>query len=525
MKKLNDHILTAILLLFILVFSSIPNQFGYTSETNDLAFKGIFYDPQDYAVHISMMQAGWQGDWAYQLRFTSEELHPAFIRLFYIFLGQASRWANIEVEFMFQAARWLFGLSALFVLDILFQRIFQDKTTARFAFLLSVLGAGVGWLQLILGVPLKPISPIDLWFIDAYFLFSISLFPSFSFTLTLMAGALYLFFDFLDNGGTQKVVWICLLAVIGQLFNPIAFAVVDVAMLGSVLFTWWDREKFLPKHGYALVMIAFAQIPLLTYNLFILMGDPIWSQFTLQNKTLSPPPIYYLWGFAPFWVFAVVGMIKSIRKRDPIFGAMTVWVVSGFAFAYLPVLIQRRFLLGITIPLGALAIYGLQSLINKLPKSFSSLKRRENLFMFTHLLIASISSIFLILNASLYVLARPDNLFYPRDLKAAAEWLNRNALPNEFVLADVGTSQILAQLTPLKVYVGHEMETLYFDDKENDMRAYFNGAVSSEWLLGTPIQWVIYGPYEHEINPLFLPDAHLKLIYQNKTLKIYKVRP
>ena len=181
MKRINEFALITSLSIFILIVSSIPYRIGYKSETSNLVFKGIYYDTQDYAVHISMMQAGRLGDWAYQFRFTSEEHSPAFIRLFYIFLGHISRWTRLDVETIFHIARWVFGLMALYAIENLFKQSFPENTTARFAFFLTVFGAGIGWLQLILGAPLEPISPIDFWLIDAYILFSISLFPSFSF--------------------------------------------------------------------------------------------------------------------------------------------------------------------------------------------------------------------------------------------------------------------------------------------------------------------------------------------------------
>lgn len=525
MKKTSflNHLGFFVIAISILGFSSIPIWLGRQAETDSLVFRGTYVDTADYAVHIAMMQAGRLGEWAYQLRFTSEEHAPAFIRLFYILLGHISRVLRLDVETVYHAARWIFGFTALFAIDRLFQKIFSSKTPARFTFFLAVFGAGIGWLQLILGVPLEPISPIDLWLIDAYILFSMALFPSFSLMLALMAAGLHFFLLFLEDGNWKHIVWVGSLAITSQLFNPIAFAVIDLSMVGAVLFHWWRNKKANFKQGYALLILTFVQMPLFAYNLLILARDPFWSRFTLQNETLSPPPIFYVWGFAPFWLFAIIGIIRSIREQNPTMGAMSTWVISGFVMAYLPVLIQRRFLLGITIPLAVLAIYGFQYLETKLPIALQALKKRENLLRFTYVLLASISSLFLTLNSSLYVLGHPSNLYYPRDLEAAIQWLDNNSSPNDFVLAEVQTSQILAQKTHLKVYVGHEMETLYFHNKEAVMQAYFNGTISDEWLSQTPIRWVIYGPYESEIASSFQPSLSLEPVYQNESVKIYKV--
>ncbi len=521
---LKDFLSFSILAIAILAFSSIPFWVAKSAETDSLLFRGTYTDEADYAVHISMMRAGRMGDWAYQMRFTSEEHQPAFLRMFYIILGHFSKWVNLSVETTYHAARWMFGFIALLSINQLCLKVFREKKLAQTAFLLSVLGGGAGVLQLLFnGAALRSISPIDFWLIDAYVFFSISLFPSFSFTLAVMAIAMNLYLDYLNTGKWQTVVLISLLAVASQITNPIAFAVIDIAFAGATFILWWKNRKIELRHFYALSVIALAQIPLLTYNFLILQRDPIWSLFTLQNQTLSPPPIFYIWGFAPFWVFAIYGIIITFRERNPVMGTMAVWVISGFILAYLPLLIQRRFILGITIPLGILAVYGLRDVIKKISVKSPNIIKRETLVYFTYILIASISSIYLSLGLSLYMQARPTDKFYPRDLENALVWLDENAIPNDFVLADIKTSQLVAQRTRLKTYIGHEMETLYFSNKKSIMEAYYKGIVPEDWLEQTPVQWIIYGPYEKEISNSFKADPKLEIVYKNNTVTIYQV--
>lgn len=94
MKKIiqeKDLFWFAIIAIIILTFSSIPFFVGVSSETDEWRFKGIYFDTEDYAVHLSMMQAGRLGDWAYQLRFTDESHSAAYLRLFYVVLGHFSK--------------------------------------------------------------------------------------------------------------------------------------------------------------------------------------------------------------------------------------------------------------------------------------------------------------------------------------------------------------------------------------------------------------------------------------------------
>jgi hypothetical protein len=521
---IKDFLWFSIIAIAIMAFSSIPYWAAHFAETSELRFRGIYFDEMDYSVHISMMQAGRMGDWAYQMRFTSEAHQPAFLRMFYIILGHISKWINLAVETTFHLARWVFGFFALYAIYQLCRKIFPNLNQARAAFLLAALGAGVGWLQLILGAPLTPISPIDLWLIDAYVFFSISLFPSYSFTLVLMTSALNLYLDFLTTGKWRIIVFIGLFAIASQITNPIAFAVIDIAFIGATFILWWKNKKIELGHLYALCMIALMQIPLLIYNFLILRHNPIWSQYTVQHQTFSPPPIFYIWGFAPFWAFAIYGMILAFREKNPNITALSAWVISGFILAYLPLITQRRFLLGITIPLGIVAIYGLNHFIKQISIKIPAILKREQLIYFAYILFSSISSISLSLGSSLYLQTHPDNNFYPRDLMNAFVWLDENATPNDFVLADIRTSQLAAQQTRLKLYLGHEMETINFADKMSNMEAFYNGSAPSGWLQQTPIHWVVFSQYEKEVASSFIPGPDLELVYQNKTVRIYKAK-
>ncbi len=526
MKNQNgkkDFFWFSIIAFAILAFSSLPYWVARSAETDELLFRGIYFDEMDYSVHISMMQAGRMGDWGYQMRFTSEEHRSGFLRMFYIILGHISKWINMDVETTFHFARWVFGFFALYAIYQLCRKILPNPNQAWAAFLLAVLGAGAGWFQLILGTPLQPISPIDFWLIDAYIFFSISLFPSFSFSLAMMAWALNLFLSYLEEGKWQTVLWICLLAVLSQTTNPIAFAGVDTSFAGAIILLWWKNGKVESRNLLALFVIAIAQIPLLIYNFLILKYDPFWSQFTFQNQTLSPPPLFYFWGFFPYWLFALYGIILAFHKANSYMAASATWVVSGFALAYLPVFIQRRFIFGITIPLAILAIYGLSHFLNFISVKLTGIAKREGLAYFAYILLSSISAIYLFLGMSLFMQALPTKAFYPRDLENAMVWLDKKATPNDFVLANISSSQLVAQRTKLKVFVGHEVETIDFESKKIDMEYFYMEKLPDEWLKNTPIQWVIYGPYEKEISSSFAASSKLKMVYQNDSVIIYKV--
>ncbi|MGZ9234018.1 MAG: hypothetical protein ACXW4E_00710, partial [Anaerolineales bacterium] len=462
----RDRLWIGLVSALILFWGSIPTWAGYQAQTRELRFRGTYYDPQDYAVHIGAMEAGRQGEWAYQFRFTTEPHNPAYIRLFYLVLGHFSRWFGINSEYAFQLARWILGLMALFALYKLMGQIFPDRFWARVAFLLATLGSGLGWLQLIFNWTSTRITPIDFWLVDDYVFFSLSVFPHFAFVTTAMCLALGLWLDFLKRPRWKKIPSIALLAIFVQFVNPIAFATVDLGILGAALFLWLEIRKIRREDLLALVTIALSQIPVLTYNYFVLSNDPLWNQFTAQNQTLSPPPDYYLWGFALFWPLALLGIVTAFRTKSHVLGASLFWVINAFILAYSPVFIQRRFLQNITIPLGILATAGLTTLFEWGTKRSPGLLRWRSGLIILFIFLLSLSSIQISLGQAAYLQTHPGSLYYPASLEEAISWFDKNAQYNDFVLASEQTSQILVQKARLRAYFGHEMETLNYQDKK-----------------------------------------------------------
>ena len=505
----------------ILLWGSIPTWAGYRAETDDLRFRGIYFDSQDYAVHISMMEAGKHGETAYQFRFTTEPHDSAYLRLFYVGLGHISRLLNLSTETTFQWTRWLLGYVALLSLYQLTQRIFHDLFWARTAFLLATLGSGLGWLQLIFNWTSGPITPIDFWLIDCYVFFSLSLFPHFAFVTAGMCIIIGLWLDYLETPRWQSILWITVTAVLVQLANPIALATVDAGLVGATLASWWKGRRIRWRDIPALGVVAATQLPLLAYNFIVLTNDPIWSQFTAQNKTLSPSPEYYLWGFAPFLPFMVIGFIDLFRSRSKASAASLFWIISGVMLAYAPIFIQRRFLQDITIPLAILAVHGLIRIFETRPAQSPAVKRWRSSLVILFVFAASLSSIQLSLGRMLYLRTHPADSYYPASLEDAVAWLRNNVQYNDFVLASEWTSQVLAQKSFVRVYLGHEMETLDYEGKQKIVTSFYEGGM--EWLASTPIKWVVYGPYERTINPGFNPADNLALVYDTQDIKIYKV--
>jgi hypothetical protein len=313
-----------------------------------------------------------------------------------------------------------------------------------------------------------------------------------------------------------------LAAVLVQFVNPIAFATVNASLGGAMLFKFWKSKRIYKQDFVALIIIALVQIPLFRYNYIMLTQDPVWSRFTLQNQTLSPPPDYYLWGFAFFWPFAVLGSIDAIQKKSISGGAAIFWIISGFLLAYTPVEIQRRFLVNITIPLAILAIQGSIRIFESKAVRQAGIYYRRTSLIIGFVFLASMSSFQLGLGQTAYLQTHPKNLYYPASLDPVIEWFRQNAEPGDVVLAEEATSQILAQKAGVQVYSGHEMETLDYKNKQSYVKAFFKGSLPE--LAARPIKWVVVGSYERQFHYQFRSTDNLKLVYRTEEFLIYKIK-
>jgi hypothetical protein len=523
-KDKKDLLWISIVSMLILVWSSIPTWAGQLAQTKDLHFRGVYFDPQDYSADNSMMQSGMQGQWGYELRFTSEPQHPAFVRLFYVALGHVSAWVGLAPERTFELARWILGFAALFTIYDLFRRVFPNRYWARAGFFLAVLGSGLGWIQLLFHWLPGVITPIDFWLIDAYVFFTLSLFPHLIFALTGACLATSLWLDYLEKQHWRNLALIACIAILVQFVNPVAFAVVDFGFVGATIFAWWQNRKINWPDIRALAILALAQAIPVAYNFIVFTRDPIWTQFTAENQTLSPPPLYYLWGFAPFWILAIGGGLLAMRQKSPAIGVSITWILAAFLLAYSPLLIQRRFLLGITVPLAIVSTWTLMKLFENGESKIPNLNRLRASLVLLFILIASCSAICLSLGRAIYLQTRPADFFYPANIDDAVQWLNQHAQTDDFVLASEQTAQIVAQKTGLRVYYGHELETLNFSAKQENVISFYKNTQPEDWIKGTLVKWVIYGPLEQDISSNFSPAQNLELIYNSKGVKIYAVK-
>ncbi len=510
---------------------------GYRAQTDEWVFSGAVFNRLDTDVYLASMQAGAAGHWAYRLRFTSEPHPGIYAKLTYVLLGHAARASGLSVPVAYQVFRLLFGLLACLAIYALMAQVFTGLFWRRLAFLWAVLGSGLGWLQLAAGwLPRPDISPIDFWLHDPYPYFGILAAPHFSLITALLAGMLASFLSWLRRPRGWKIVSVALLGVLLQFLQSYAPLLADLALLGTGVAVMIRQRRIVWRVVYALGIVGLTQMPLLVYGMRVFLRDSLWSEFVRQNVTLSPPPVYFLWGFALLWPPALVGAWRALRgcfrlpgQRDgnpppdaqddnPAGLAAVMWVVGALILAYLPWNLQRRFTHALMLPLSMLAVMGLLDWERR-----SRLAARRGAMSLLGL--SAISSLYLTFGFSLLLFTRPPDRFDPASVVAAAGWVGAHVAADDVVLSAPHSGQVLAARGGVVVYIGHPIETLHYDEKTALVTAFYRGEVSLIDLPACGCDWLLVGPYERALNggAAFIPPPGAEPVYRNAEVIVYRL--
>src|SRR5690606_19592135 len=210
---------------------------------------------------------------------------------------------------------------------------------------------------------------------------------------------------------------------------------------------------------------------LTVYHLWAVRSDPVWSDFAAQNLTLSPPPVYYVLGYLPFWLPTILAGRRLLQ----------LWVLIVAVLVYAPLPAQRRYLLGVQTPLSVLAAYGWSSAV--LPRLRQGYGR---LATAVYLVFASVGVVGM-LAANVAGVLQAEGLYYSPDEWAAAGWLREANSDQDAVILTTfdrsgqGSGGRVVAATGQRVYAGHWIETAFLDEKVNNLHRFFAAETSDDW--------------------------------------------
>jgi hypothetical protein len=526
--------------LIALIVSNLPYLMGWLRQTPDLIFTGIIFNAIDANAYLAVMQQGWHGQWLMTLPFTVEPHPPLFLYEFYIVIGNISRWLFLSPLAGYHLFRLLGGFF-MFAAAYEYLSLHVRWPAARdIAFVLLCIGSGVGWwMQAFMPVGPEGISAIDFWLMDAYAFFSVLLVPHFVFAWGLALTLLNTISRSALGLGKHNWLWAFVagagLAVVHPKVTP---AIGAVAAATAIMFAWRMRPRALAVL-VALVASGVGVLIPASYYIYAMSTSPIFAALTRQDITMSPPIGYYALGFGLVTALALAGASVVYKKQGIRELPLLLWPLIVLFMLYMPVQIQRRFIMGVQVPLAGLAGIGIVVVVlpairrwwgdRVIAKRYPA-RRLRLLALNLMLAVSAMSNVLLLLIYSLNAWGRSPTMFVSNSLVQAATWLDDHSTDTTFTLSAYPTGNYIPANSSARTCIGHWNLTIDFYTKEEKVTRIFDASTSStnrEALVRElGCGFLLYSPAERALGKFDPATApYLNLRFSLPDIDIYEVLP
>ncbi len=101
----SQWLLIILLAVGLVALMSLPYWLATTTARPGTFFTGIIMNPEDSQTYFAKMRQGYDGQWLYTIPFTTEAHEPAWVGVFYVWLGQAARALGVSLTAVWHGAR------------------------------------------------------------------------------------------------------------------------------------------------------------------------------------------------------------------------------------------------------------------------------------------------------------------------------------------------------------------------------------------------------------------------------------
>lgn len=525
--------------LVALAAIEVPYLLAYAQAARGHIFVGMFWAPHDFAQYSAAMREGAaSASWLIHDHLSGEPHPPTLMYTFYVALGKLAALLNFD----FQVA---FHVGEIAARGILLGSIYLFSTSAlttvgerRVALILSAfssgLAASLAILAAVIGAPLELLTT-EFHRPEVSTFVTLLAAPHLGLGLALLLLTAHGYLSSCSTAGWTSPLLTGLAALGLSLTNPFSLVTLFVVLLCHLVLLWARQSPRLCRAALSGGVIVLVALPPLAHNVFVFGRDPFWSaSYVRQNIQYSAAPADLALGWGVLVPLALLGLPVVLRPLTLGRSLILVWIVASLLLMYAPVGFQRRFAFGLHPMLAILAAVGLVRLwawvgcARPFPRSLIrpavSLGLGQALFGSTLLLyFATLQQV----RGSDNVIAN-SGLFQSTHTRRAADWLASSTGADDVLLAGVHTSNYFAGIVPGRVFVGHWVATVDFEDKERAMNRFFRAdvvdAARLPFLVANNIRYVAYGPRERAIaaSPPTL-SPYLNLVYENAELSIYRV--
>lgn len=507
-----------------------PYLYAYWQNGSDHFFGGFLLNPIDGNSYLAKMYQGWLGNWLSHLPYTSQPGDGAYLFMFYLALGHIARVSGFSLQLTYHIARIIGSFALLVAIWSFYRKVLPTQRSQRLAFGLALFGSGLGWLAAVFGA-----FTADLWVAEGYPFLSAYANPHFPLGMAIMIWILspgsFIQVDSQGKSGFRAVFLLFALSLILSIILPFGVVVAGTVLAGMALWESWKGLINLKKTSWTasqvfrilciseasqkLFWLCLGGLPVFLYEGWIIRSDPIFAIWNSQNLTVSPPLWDLFASFTPVLLLGLLGGWIIFRDRYPDTRTLVVWSSLGLLLIYLPLGLQRRFILGYLIPLAGLAGIGLDFI-------FRNKRRLGLVVLIVFIILAFPTNLMIILGGVQAVNSGNPSIYLTQNERNALAWIEANTTPNSLILASPQMGLFIPAYTGRRVLYGHPFETINADKMEIMVLLLLKGNVDEADLSTlNNIDYLFFGPRERELVD-FPNQQNMKVVFSSGGTRVYK---
>lgn len=499
-----------------LVLANLPIALAFLTAPSGTVYTGIDSTaPGDVNVYLSYLEQARQGHLVFRDLFTSEPQRPMIFNSFWLGLGLLGSLLRLEPLAVYFLSRIVLGAVLLILLYGLASKVFQDVRLRHIAFVLAVFASGIGaWAAPIIdawfhgNIP-GPGWPMDLWVSEAFTFLSLHHSPHFLAATILILLTVWWLMRVVENRGLKSALY----AGVGMLalfsfhpFHVVSLAYITIGFLMVVLLrSKRDFVRVFMSYGLTWLIAS----PAIVYQVWLILHDPLASGRAQQNilPTSWPGIAGLSYGF--LLVGAIGGAVLLWRQKTLRSQLLVVWAAAHLLAIYAPVFFNRRLTQGLNVVLALLTAAAIAFLWERRPNRFLRRSFYYYLVPIVGLVMLSMSNLWVFAQDLSYLVGaqgrQPQFYFFlNRGYAHAFRWLRERGDDGSVVLSHPVTGNFIPGWSGRRVVIGHNVETLKFEEKRPNVERFFSTTESDEqrrnFLQSTRTTHVIVGPWERMIG-------------------------
>lgn len=468
----------AVVGLLLILLTALPYIVGALNSSESLRFGGLLFGLDDTQSYLAKMRLGASGTLNFRLLYTHEDQSSGLIFTYYLLLGYITglvtgQGARVDPGILLGVfhvirvinAGVLFGVLYRFIADVV-----EPAGQRRFAWTLSVVSGGLGWVLLLFLPSTWDTLPVEMYVPEAFTWLSLYGLPHLLLARATLLLGWWLLFKALRDEDWRWALGAGASWLLMGFLVPFYIGLVGLLIAGWLTFRWAIGREF-PLRALIYAAIAGGSaLPYLLYNLWLFQSNPSFAEWSSQNILGSPPVWKYLLAYGVL-IYLAVRAVPGLWKRrdDPEYQLILIWPVLAAIMVYLPLTVQRRLLEGVIVPLAILASYGVWRFVDYRKLRVAGI-----------LLMLAPSSVILVLGGLSVAMNPTPPMYIKSGLLDTFSVLRAEAEDYPVVLSNVDVGSLLPGYAPVLAFQGHRSETLDREAKEEVVQALFTGFLTLE---------------------------------------------